>query len=338
MTRKGSARPAIALAAALGLVGAACGDDEADPVYLGPVDAGAVGIVDAAAEAEAAAPVQAEPLDTLACTTAALTGSSAATLVRDLSTLEGRALIASDDSVLARQLDADGCPGEPIASFGTNGTLAMQAFAVAPLAGGRSLVATADDLKLLDSTGAVAGSCTQDGANVRARLVDALPEGRAVAAFTRSPVTVMETMLASPAQCSATSQALDPAPFAIAALALDTSGKGLVTVQQDTADSPLQVARYDANGKRTAVLGGSSDPARPAHLCSAQAVLDTPAGVVVADARCKRVLRFGADSQRVHVASFDGSPQALAWVQPKVLIAVVEPLQDGAVATFQTLQ
>jgi len=327
----------MAMTALVAALCSACGDDDAEPTFLGPVDAGAVGIVDAAPEAEASAPVVAEPLTTTACGTAAGGGGSGGTLVRDLSALEGRALIASDQSLLARQLDANGCPGEPISSFGDNGTLAMPALSAAPLAGGRALVVTTDGMALLDSTGAVTGTCQQDGSPVRARLLDALPEGRAVAAFTRSPISVLQTSIASPSACPAQAQALDPAPFAIAALALDTSGTGLVTVEQQTPTSPLQVARYDAQGKRTRLQGGSSDASSPAHLCSAQAVVDTPAGVVVADTTCRRVVRFGADDKRVEVASFDGSPQALAWVQPRVLVAVVSAVEDGAVATFNTL-
>jgi hypothetical protein len=312
-----------------------CGDDDLDPAYLGPVDAGATQDVPTP-DIEPPTP---SSLVSVSCSDSTpVLGPDVTRVVRSIATLDSRAIVAQSAALRAIQLDSQGCPGAPIPSFGTNGSLEIEAVSAVPLPGSRTLVAKNDATVLLDSTGQEVGSCRTNGANLIARSLQADGEGRVAAAFAKTPIALLTVELASPA-CDAASVPLSPEPFALAAVALARGG-GFVTVEQTTPASPLVVARYGSEGVREA----SSTPYAnhgPSKLCSATGLIDTPAGIFVTDTACRRVVLFDGDLlYAVAQLSFQNSPRsaALSPDGKHVLIALAQTLENGAVATFERVR
>jgi hypothetical protein len=317
------------------LAASACGGDDDDPAFLGPVDGGAV---QDATQSDVAPP----PVSTL--TSAACTGStpveaSGDTIaIRSLATLESRGLLALHEQVRAVQVGADGCPGAAIPSFGNAGSLAIDAVSAVALPGGRSLVATGTDTLLLDSTGAQVDTCKADGESMVARTLHANADGRVAAAFTKSPIALLDLGLTT-TQCTSVPLPLSPAPFALTAVAIALAG-GFVTVEQASPASPLVVARYGTDGVR--VASSSAFASQPASkLCSATGLLDTPAGIFVTDTTCRRAVLFEKDA--LHATSelaFDRSPRGAALTPDKthVLIALVQSVEKGSIATFERVR
>lgn len=325
----------FALSLILPLAFSGCGGDDEDPAYLGPIDAGA--------PQDSQPPVPQPPVPTSlvaeSCSNATpLLGADVTRVVRSIATLDSRAIVAQSEAVRAIQLDSQGCPGAPIPSFGTNGSLEIEAFSAVPLPGSRTLVAKSDATVLLDSTGQEVGSCQTDGTHLVARSLHADAEGNVAAAFTKAPIALLAVGLGSTG-CGSTSVPLSPEPFALAAVALARDG-GFVTVEQATPASPLTVTRYGSDGVRVAssvayATQGSS------KLCSATGLVDTPAGILVTDTACKRVVLF--DAQRMYATaqvSFENAPRGAALSPDKkhVLIALAQTVENGAVATFERVR
>ncbi len=308
------------------LAASACGGDDDDPAFLGPVDGGAV--EDAKQPDVAPPPVSA--LESAACGSVAVLSP-----VRYVATLESRGLLTLQGEVRAVQIGADGCPGATIPSFGNAGSLAIDAVSAVALPGGRSLVATHTDTLLLDSTAAQIDSCKSDGKSMITRTLHANPEGRVAAAFTKSPIALLDLGLGIDL-CTSVPLSLAPAPYAITAVALAITG-GFVTVEQASPASPLVVARYGADGVRIASSTAYASLAA-SKLCSATGLIDTPAGIFVTDTTCRRGVLFEKQAlyATAHTA-FALSPRgaALSPDQRHVLVTVTQPTDGGTETTFE---
>ncbi len=308
----------------------ACGDAEEDPVFLGPVDAGL-------GEDGTTPDVGLPPLGSLA-TSACSSRLRLEGKLRDVGTLGSRATVTSDGVLRTIKLDAEGCPGDPIGSFGQEGAVEIDAMAAAPLPGGRTLVATSRATILLDSTGQEEGSCLGASGDLVIRALQANAQGRAIASLALPPVTWLTTDLAQPGLCQSMSVTLDPPPFALARVALARNG-GFVTVEQATASSPLVVARYDAAGAQvdSSAAYASSEQGK---LCSTTGLLDTPAGVFVTDSACRRAVLFDQDALRpTREARFDSIPRGAAFAgdDSRVLVAHVESDETGPIVSFERI-
>lgn len=311
----------------------ACGDDDDDFAILGVIDAGF----------PEAAGVDAAPPDPVTMQSASCPGSrvetaqDVANTVRAIATRDRLAVVTVDGAVRAYQLDqgANDCPGEVLASFGTDGSVAIDAAAAVALPAGRVLVAARDGMRLLDAAGSEVTSCERDGSALIVRSLHATLEGETVAALSKSPVSRL-TLGNVVSACSATALTLDPAPFAIAAVANATE-PGLIVVEQVSPTSPLVVARYDAGGEQ--VASSKAYASSTGSLCSATGLVDTPRGVFVTDSACRRVVLFeeravGTASNELYVAgtvSFDRVPRGAALMpsEGQVLIALAEPAADS---------
>ena len=321
----------LALLCGAALSASACGSSGQDPWYLGPLDQDA-GAPDTAPTPDAPAPTP-SALSVTVCNSAPVLGSDVTRTVRAVATLESRGVLTLEGTVRAVQLDADGCPGAPVVSFGEGGDAAIDASDAVLLPGGRTLVASGAKTVLLDSTASELGSCT----NVSARVLDAQANGLVAAAFTRSPIALLTTNVEAPASCGVTLKELSPAPFAVVAIGRGRAD-GFVSVEQGNAASPLVVARYAEDGQRLAI-SHPTGAKEPGWLCSASGMADTPVGVAVADATCNRVVLFEAKADTmvpVGVAELDGSPRGLALTPSgsHLLVPVAKTLSDGAMATF----
>jgi hypothetical protein len=316
------------------LAASACGGDDDDPAFLGPVDGGAV--QDAKQPDVAPPPVSA--LVSAACAGSTPVEAPVGTIaVRSVATLESRGLLALDAEVRAVQVGADGCPGAAIPSFGNAGSLAIDATSAVALPGGRSLVATGTGTLLLDSTGAQIDGCKADGQSLVARALHASADGRVIAAFTKSPIALLDLALGAN-QCTSVHLSLSPAPYALTAVAFALTG-GFVTVEQASPASPLVVARYGTDGVR--IASSSAFASQPASkLCSATGLIDTPAGVFVTDTTCRRAVLF--EKEALHATgeiAFDFAPRgaALSPDQRHVLIALTQSVHAGTKATFERI-
>jgi hypothetical protein len=317
------------------LAASACGGDDDDLAFLGPVDGGAV----QDAKQPDVAPPPVSTLASAACTGSAPVEAPAGTIaVRSVATLESRGLLALHEEVRAVQVDAFGCPGAAIPSFGTSGSLSIDATSAVALPGGRSLVATGTGTLLLDSTGAQIDSCKANGGTMVARALHASADGRVAAAFTKSPISLLDLGLAAN-QCTSVPLSLSPAPFALTAVAFALTG-GFVTVEQASPASPLVVARYGSDGVR--IASSSAFASQPASkLCSATGLIDTPAGVFVTDTTCRRAVLF--EKEALYATSeitFDLAPRgaALSPDQRHVVIALAQSVNDRTTATFERVE
>lgn len=309
----------------------ACGSSERDVAYLGPVE-GDASPSDANQEQEV--PPGPEALSWAACAAGALVGQNEANVVRSVSVIGDRAVVASAQSVSAWSLDAAGCPAERVTSFGTNGEVEVEATSAASVPGGRAIVTSAVGTMLLNAAGEVVGRCRLGGGEVIARLVTMGADGNGVALFTRSPLYAVRTDLAWPTGCEVSLRTLTPEPYAIAAAARLESG--WVTVEQKLATSPLFVAWYDEGGNQVRTSEAWSGTNQPGHLCTATAVAVTASRVVVNDAGCGRLVVFDSTSGKpVGMSAPDGTPRGVAvTASGNALVAVARRLGDGAVATF----
>ncbi len=309
----------------------ACGSSERDVAYLGPVE-GDASPSDANQEQEV--PPGPEALSWAACAAGALVGQDEANVVRSVSVIGDRAVVASAQSVSAWSLDAAGCPAERVTSFGTNGEVEVDATSAASVPGGRAIVTSAVGTMLLNAAGEVVGRCRLGGGEVIARLVTMGADGNGVALFTRSPLYAVRTDLAWPTGCEVSLRTLTPEPYAIAAVARLESG--WVTVEQKLAMSPLFVAWYDEGGNQVRTSQAWSGTNQPGHLCTATAIAATTSRVVVNDAGCGRLVVFDSTSGNpVGVGALDGTPRGVAvTASGNVLVAVARRVGDGAVATF----
>jgi len=330
------------LLVALPLAASACGDDKVDPVFLGPLDA---------SPGEDASPdiVQPEPtaLPVLDCPTSpTILDPDITKIVRSIGTLDARALVTQNGSVHAVQLGNDGCPSEPMASFGTNGVLTLDATVAAPLPNTLSIVAVSDGTRILDSTGTDIGRCPTNGEDLVVRSLQANANGQVAAAFTKAPVS---RLTVTPTNCAIESFNLS-SPFAFVQVGLSRDG-GFVTVEQASASSPMVVAHYDSKGEAVS-SSELAAVAGAAKLCSATGLVDTPAGIFVTDTTCRRVVLFqefdlpdppdGSPARMLQLTaetSFEKTPigAALTPDESHVLIAVAESIENGALATFKRI-
>jgi hypothetical protein len=334
------------LLVAVPLAASACGDDEVDPVFLGALDASPV---------DAASPDVVQPdttaLPVLDCPNSpTVVDPDIASIVRSIGTLGARGIITQRGSVRALQLETGsdkGCPSAPIASFGTNGTLAIDATAAAPLPNTLSIVAVSDGTLILDSTGTEIGRCPTNGEDLVVRSLQANANGEVAAAFTKAPVS---RLTVTPTNCAIESFTLS-SPFVFVQVGLSRDG-GFVTVEQASATSALVVARYDSQGEAVS----SSElfaTAGAAKLCSATGLVDTPAGIFVTDTTCRRVVLFeefelpdppdGSPTRMLQATgetAFEDTPigAALTPDESHVLIAVAQTIENGAVANFKRIK
>jgi hypothetical protein len=317
------------------LAASACGGDDDDPAFLGPVDGGAV----QDAKQPDVAPPPVSVLASAACAGSAPVDTPAGTIaVRSIATLESRGLLALHGEVRAVQIGGDGCPGAAIPSFGNAGSLSIDATSAVALPGGRSLVASGSGTLLLDSTGAQIDSCKADGEDMVTRALHATADGRVAAAFTKSPIALLDLGLAAN-QCTSVPLSLSPAPYALTAVAFALPG-GFVTVEQASPASPLVVARYGTDGVRIASSSAFASQTA-SKLCSATGLIDTPAGVFVTDTTCRRAVLFeGETLHATHEITFDPAPRgaALSPDQRHVLVALAQSVNDRTTATFERVE
>ena len=307
------------------LAAAACGNDEDDTAYLGPIDGGPAHD----AKPPPIRPPEPVSIDIDDCPSyAALTGPDGASVVRSIATLENRAVLTLNAELRSVQIGVNGCPGDPIEAFGTDGSLAIDAISAVALPGGRTLVATAAGMQLLDSAGGLVDDCGGLEGSMIARVLHASDAGQVAAVFTKSPVMLLELGMDA-SRCLARDLSLSPAPFSVAAIAMARFG-GLVTVEQASATSPLVVARYDDAGVRIASSTAFASESA-SKLCSVGGMVDTSAGVFVTDTTCRRGVLFDREELfAIAVHAFDAIPRGVAISPDKShVLVVVEWSSEG---------
>lgn len=310
---------------------AACGSSPKDTSFLGPIDAGS-GAPETSTDQASPPPVT--ELATSSCASGTLVGQDTATVLRSVGLAANRGVLVTERGVEAWEVDDSGCPLARAATFGDGGQVDMPALGAAALPDGRALVVTADKAQLLSAAGQPVAECQLAGQALIARGVSVGGDGNAVAWFARSPLFALH---ASAASCDVSAVQLSPAPFVVAAAT--TSSGGWITVEQSVAASPLAVAWYDASGQRARTSEAWSADGDPGHLCSATAVAEAQGRVLVADSVCERVVEFDATTGNpTGYAAFDGTPRGVGIAKNgSALVAVARVVDDGAVATFETI-
>jgi len=335
-------RTASFFALALATFVAGCDEDDPEPVYLGVVDGSA--LPDAAEPDASPDAPEIGNLTVSECDNQpSIQGPDASSVVRFASARLGndmgqtaRLVLTVHDGINAYDFDASGCPGQPVAGFGTAGHVAIDAIAAVSL-GSYTLVATPERTLVLNQAGIEEASCLAAGSesDVRTRWLGSTGGSLAVGVFVRSPLALIGTGVDGP--CYVDWLNLEQSPEVVVAATRVTNGKGFVVVEQSTASSPLTVSRYDDNGKRSAA--GPNLPSSPV-LCSVTGLVDTPQGILVADGACKQLVLYDAVTlQPIKQALLDGAPRGLAWPGgTKVLVPVARPTATGAEAVLQLVE
>lgn len=322
-------RPASFFALALATFVAGCDEDDTEPVYLGVVDGAAMPDSPGPDASPDAPEIRSLTISDCGGQSASWQGSDVASVVRFVASGNNRVLVTLQKGVFDFEFPSGiGCNLTP-----PSGPFAAGAAAAAPVPSGM-VVATEDRTLLLDAAGAEVAGCTSSGTELRLRWLASNNAGKAWGAFVRSPLASLSADTAN-FKCEGASLPLDANPFAVLALATASSSEDLIVVEQQTASSPLALARYDATGKRTGI--SPDQPGAPV-LCSVTGLVDTDQGILAADGACKQLVLYDSGTlQAVGRAELDGSPRGLAWLPggTKVLVPVAYPTESGAEAVLK---
>ncbi len=289
-----------------------CDDDGPPKYYVGaldaasPIDAGdSPDATPSSAVDSASTDAPAQDLPVVVCDAPAISGSDLFSVVRYVSSLEQRLLVTTSNAIVALTLRPDGCPGERIASFGTDGRFETSALAACPLPDGAFLTASQSGVTLRNEAGDSIATCSSGQASMTARIIEGRSDGTAVAAFAGSPLQVLTRPAGPDASCVASDTFLSPEPFAVFAVARSHAENGFVVAEQAMATAPVVIARYDARGQRQAVSSSV--------LCSAVGIVETATRIAVADSTCQQVIVFDPSSLAVTgKAKLDGIPRGIA--------------------------